>query len=537
MKNENRKVAYFSMEFAIDQSFKIYSGGLGFLAGSHLKSAFDLGQDMIGVGLLYSNGYYDQERGPEGLVQVAFKRKEYHFLKDLGLVFQIHIHGTLVNVKAFLLSPEVFGTAPLYLLTTDIPQNDFLSRSISFRLYDNDLSAKVAQSILLGAGGARLLELLKIEPDVYHLNEGHGLPLIFSLYNKFKSVEEVRKRLVFTTHTPVKAGNDIVPLKLLDEMNFFGSLPLAEVKDITKTEGDLLNYTLTALRFSKIANGVSKIHQGVATQMWGNEEGICPIVSITNAQNANYWTDHYLKKHLSTNQIDLLIERKKELKQELLNEVANQTGKLFDKNVLTIVWARRVTAYKRIDLLFRDVEKILHLLNREDKPLQIIFAGKNYPEDIGGAQSLNELIKTIKPMKRVAFITGYELKLSALLKKGADLWLNTPRYGNEASGTSGMTASMNGTINFSIADGWFPEFARHGENSFVIPHSFSDIQTVQDDEDNVSLMKILEKEIISIYYSDKTKWSDIITAAMNDVIPQFDSNRMVLEYKEKLYNS
>lgn len=535
-KLRNIKVAYFSMEFAIDQSLKIYSGGLGFLAGSHLRSAHGLKQNMVGIGILYTNGYHDQIRNTDGLMENRFIRKRYSYLKDTGKLFTITIHGATVHVRAYVLSPDVFGTVPLYLLTTDIPENDFLSRSISFRLYDNDLAAKIAQFILLGVGGSKLLELLNEEPDVYHMNEGHGLALTFYLYSKLKDVDQVRRRVVFTTHTPEEAGNSVIDLKLLNEMGFFSSVPLDEVKRIAKVQGDALNFTVTALRMSKLANGVSIIHQKVATKMWGKNEGVSKIISITNAQNKKFWMDGKLDEALSKDDSAYLADRKKELKEALFDIVADQTGKLFDKDVLTIVWARRFTGYKRAGLILKDFERFLTLVTKAERPIQVIWAGKAYPEDHASIYEFNRLINTTNELKNCAVLVGYELRLSSILKKGTDVWLNTPRYTREASGTSGMTAAMNGAINFSIPDGWFPEFARHGENAFVIPVSPSASPEEQDKEESGKLLDILSDEIIPTYYGAPRKWVDIMKASMRDVLPYFDSDRMAKEYYEKLYN-
>jgi starch phosphorylase len=217
----NTSVAYFSMEFAIDQSLAIYSGGLGFLAGSHLRSAYELKQNLIGIGILWKYGYYDQCRNDDGTMRVEFNEKEHEFLKDTGIVFQVPIRNIQVYVKAFLLEPETFGSAPLYLLSTDMPENDDFGRSISNRLYDANETIRIAQSILLGIGGGLLLDELGVSPDHYHMNEGHAVPLNFFLYSKFKTLEEIKKRLVFTTHTPEIAGNEEHDFELLKEMCFF----------------------------------------------------------------------------------------------------------------------------------------------------------------------------------------------------------------------------------------------------------------------------------------------------------------------------
>src|SRR5690606_4193905 len=220
-KKYSKAVAYFSMEFAIDQSLKIYSGGLGFLAGSHMRSAYQLRQNLVGIGMLWKYGYYDQVREADGTMKAEYTRKYYSFLKDTGIIFPVEIHSAIVYVKAYLLEPEVFGSAPLFLLSTDIEQNDAISRTITNRLYDSNESTRIAQSIVLGTGGARLLDILDMRIDFYHMNEGHALPLAFYLHDKLGSLENVRKKLVFTTHTPEKAGNEERDLSLLDKMSFF----------------------------------------------------------------------------------------------------------------------------------------------------------------------------------------------------------------------------------------------------------------------------------------------------------------------------
>jgi starch phosphorylase len=536
MNDINKKVAYFSMEYAIDQSLKIYSGGLGFLAGSHMRSAYDLRQNIIGIGILYTHGYYDQVRNTEGYMEAKFIKKRYSFLKDTGIIFTITIHGAPVYVKAYLLSSDVFSTVPMYLLTTDIPENDFQSRSISFRLYDSNLATKIAQFMLLGIGGAKLLEILKEEPEIYHLNEGHGLPLLFYLYSKFKDLNKVKERVVFTTHTPEKAGNEEISLKLLDEMSFFSGVPMEEVKRIVHIKEDTLNFTLAALNMSKIANGVSKIHGTVANAMWGGNDGICKIISITNAQNKRFWMDSELEHCLSINDDEGLMKRKSQMKRKLLEIVADQTGKIMDENVLTIVWARRFASYKRTDLITKDLDRFLKLVTRVENPIQVIWAGKPYPEDYAAIDLFNQLIGITNDLPRCSVLVGYELKLSSILKKGADVWLNTPRFAREASGTSGMTAAMNGAVNFSIPDGWVPEFSQHGKNSFVIPVNPTASYTQQDNDDHSNMMNMLEHEIIPIYYYEKNRWTDIMKSGMKDVIPTFDSDRMAREYNEKLYN-
>ena len=530
--------AYFSMEFAIDQSLKTYSGGLGFLAGSHMRSGYELKQNLVGISILWSFGYYDQGRNEDQSMRADFRQKHYSFLRDTGLVFPITIHGADVRVKALYLAPEVFGTVPMFFLTTDIVENDHLSRTISHHLYDPDAAARVAQSILLGVGGGRLLDLLGRKTDVYHLNEGHGLPLAFYLYEKYgRDLAEVQKRLVFTTHTPELAGNEERPMKLLTDMSFFGSVPEAEIRRVARIDAaDALNYTLTALRFARKANAVSKVHGLVSLDMWGHHAGTCPIIPITNSQNGAYWRDPQLAAALKGKDDAALLARKQELKQDLFKIVADQTGNLFDPEVLTVVWARRFAGYKRADLILHHFERFVALATDAKRPIQMIWAGKPYPKDYGAVALFNEIIKRTAHLKNCAVLTGYELGLSAALKKGSDIWLNTPRFPREASGTSGMTAAMNASVNLSIADGWIPEFCRDGENGFLIAHADEHLpDAVKDDQEATTLLDVLETRVLPLYYDQPKNFLKVVKTAMKDVEPAFESGRMAREYYEQLY--
>jgi len=532
-----KSVAYFSMEFAIDQPLKTYSGGLGFLAGSHMRSAYELKQNLIGIGILWQYGYYDQVRRGDQSMDALFQEKLYSFLEDTGINFQIEINSHPVHVKAYYLSPEIFGSVPMFFLSTNLPENDYLAQTTSHKLYDSDPSGKVAQSILLGIGGVKLLELLNHETEVYHLNEAHALSLAFSLYSQNKDLKGLKEKLVFTTHTPEEAGNEKHEIGLLEKLGFFCGIPLDEVKEISGIKDNVFNHSLVALRLSKISNGVSKIHGEVSNTMWNKYEGICPIISITNAQNKKYWADHQLNRAMEEDNDELLISRKKELKTTLFEEVADQTGKLFDQDVLTIVWARRFAEYKRPAMITHDVERFNKILSNKDRPVQIIWAGKPYPMDYNAVSIFNGLVHLSKNHGNIAVLVGYELKLSRMLKCGSDVWLNNPRLPREASGTSGMTASMNGSINFSTYDGWIPEYSKHGVNSFVVlPVDLSLPIHQQDQLDLQNMLDILEGEIIPTYYDNSEKWVSIMKNSMQDVIPYFDSDRMAYQYYEKLYN-
>jgi glycogen phosphorylase len=528
--------AYFSCEFAIDQSFKIYSGGLGFLAGSHMRSAADLRQNLTGIGILWTYGYYNQVRGEDGELAVQFRKNTYSFLQDTGIRFTVPVHGHPVWVKAVFLPGDVFGTVPMFFLTTDIEENDALSRAITHRLYDNDPLRRIAQYIILGAGGAKLLDELGVDPDFWHLNEAHGLSAAFHLYKKHGNVEEVKKRLVFTTHTPEEAGNEKTDFSLLRNFTFFSDVPEEEVRGITGIQGEEFNHSLAALRLAKKANGVSKLHGEVSRRMWSHEPDICEITHITNAQNKRYWADHGLENARKQGDVEMLRHRKRELKERLFRVVADQTGKLFDANVLTIVWARRFAGYKRPDLITRDIRLFREMLNDNTHPVQIIWAGKPYPFDYSAIDTFDSLIRLTKDYPNATVLTGYELELSRFLKNGSDVWLNNPVVTREASGTSGMTAAMNASVNLSTYDGWICEFAEDGVNSFLIPTPDPHLgHEERDRQDMLSTYRKIREEIQPLYYDKPEEWSRIVLRSMNDVVPYFDSNRMAAEYYEKMY--
>ncbi|WP_144283583.1 alpha-glucan family phosphorylase [Chryseobacterium echinoideorum] len=533
------KVAYFSMEFGIEQVLKIYSGGLGFLAGSHMRSAYNLNQDLVGIGILWKFGYYDQARNHDQTLQPVWTKKMYSFLEDTGIKFQIEIHSAPVWVKVWYLDPEIFNTAPMFFLSTDVPENDHISKTICHRLYDANESTKLAQYILLGKGGAKLLDEMNIEREVYHLNEAHGLPAAFHLLKKYNGdLKKVKQKLVFTTHTPEEAGNEKHNLKLCYDMSYFSGLTIEEVKELEGSDGEMFNHSLCALKMARIANGVSKLHGEVSRAMWSKYRGICEITSITNAQEFKYWGDKELYIAKDENNHTIFDYRKKLLKKRLFKIVADQTGNLFDPNIFTIVWARRFAGYKRADLLLHDKERFRKLLNNPKYPVQIIWAGKPYPMDYSSISTFNTLVEESSNHKNMAVLTGYELALSKSLKQGSDLWLNNPRVPREASGTSGMTAAMNGSVNLSTDDGWIPEFAKHGVNSFVVPKADYMNMSIyeQDNYDLNTLYDILENEILPIYYDKQDQWRKIQHNSMKDVKDYFNSDRMADEYYSVLYN-
>jgi starch phosphorylase len=462
--------------------------------------------------------------------------KLYSFLEETDIKFQINIHDHPVWIKVYYLNPSTFNSAPLFLLSTDVPENDYVSQTISHRLYDGNVATKVAQFILLGVGGAKLIDELNYNPDRYHLNEAHGVSAAFYLLNKFKSVEKLKEHLVFTTHTPEEAGNEKHDLYLCHKMSYFCGLSIDEVRHLTGMKDDQFNHSLAALRFAKLANGVSQLHGHVSRAMWGQHENICPIISITNAQNWRYWADKQLYRFSEEGNDAAFDDRKKHLKKRAFEIVADQTGKFFDPNILTIVWARRFAGYKRAELITRDLARFNELTSNTKCPVQIIWAGKPYPLDYPAISDFNQLVHLSKGYKNVAVLIGYELGLSKRLKQASDVWLNNPRVPREASGTSGMTACMNGAVNVSTDDGWIPEFINNGNNGFVVPKADYDNMNVheQDEYDLNKLYEIFE-QVLPLYYESPDTWRQITKNGMRDVRFQFDSNRMAHEYYEHLY--
>ena len=531
-----KSAVYFSMEFAIDQSFKIYSGGLGFLAGSHMRSAAAMRQNFCGIGIFWTCGYYNQTRGDGREMAVQFRRKHPAFLRETGIEFTLRIFDQDVLVRALYLPGDVFGTVPMFFLTTDVDGNSAFGRNITQRLYDQDHNVRIAQYMVLGRGGARLLEELGVQPEVYHLNEAHGISALFRLYETCRDKEAVKKKFVFTTHTPEEAGNEKNNLHVLKKAGFFGSVELDEIRDLIDLRDDTFNHSLAALRLSHKANGVSRLHGEVSREMWKDYQGICPIDHITNAQNKKYWADSILENACQHGDLDTLRRRKREMKEKLFRIVADQSGKLMNPDVLTIVWARRFAGYKRADLITRERKMFRELLNRTEQPIQIIWAGKPYPFDYSAIETFNHLINLTAPNPNATVLVGYELELSRDLKNGSDVWLNNPIVTREASGTSGMSAAMNGSVNLSTWDGWICEFGKDGENSFIVPPAEPQLSPdARDQADLMNLHRILNESICPKYYNYSNDWWRMVLQSMNDVAPYFDADRMVRDYYEKIY--
>lgn len=524
-------VAYFSMEIAIDQSLATYSGGLGFLAGSHMQSAGYLQMPMVGVTMLWSFGYYDQRIDENGNVEVAYIRKHYDFLTDINISTTINVFGEDVIVKAYKVEGELFGTCPIYLLTTDIDGNSEWARKISHKLYDGDEKIRVAQETVLGIGGIRVLQAVGYNFDVIHLNEGHALPAAFELLRQYGGdLKAVRQKTVFTTHTPVPAGNEVHWVDTLMEAGFFAG---ATRETAVELGGENFSLTVAALRMSRIANAVSQLHGLVANKMWEWVKGRCHIRAITNAVNLHYWQDQRMAEAKT---YDELLSAKREMKQELFQYISDTQGKRFDPDVLTITWARRFADYKRAWLILMDEDRISKLLNANK--VQLIFAGKFHPDDAMGKETFNNILRKSYNMKNVVVLPGYELALSAKLKKGSDIWLNTPTRPLEASGTSGMSANMNGAVHFSIYDGWTVEGTFPGINGYTVEYPGLDDDIPWQErhwKDHRFIMNTLENEIIPTYYDNKQEWARLMRQAIRTAEGYFNSDRMVIEYFNRIY--
>lgn len=521
--------AYFSMEIAVDQQLYTYSGGLGYLAGSHMRSAYDLGFPMTGVTILWNHGYGEQHINDDNTVTLKYSKRPTDFLTDTGVVVNVSIFGEDVKVKVLRLEPDTFGTVPILYLSTDVDGNSEHAKEWTSILYGGDDGARVAQEIILGVAGMRAIRALDIPIDTFHMNEGHALPLAFELLRENnQDIDAVRKQVVFTTHTPVAAGNEIHPAKLLNESGFFVE---TSYEQAVKLGGEDFSVTAAALKLSRIANGVSQLHGDVANNMWATVEGRCPIIAITNGVNQPYWQDLGFK--VAQSPVDFRA-RKLALKQELLSQLVDP-NKDFDPTRLTLVWARRFTGYKRADLMFRDMARMEALL--KSKKIQILVAGKFHPKDTSGRDAMQKLIGLAKQYDNMAVLPNYELELSLKMKCVADVWLNNPRRPKEASGTSGMSAAMNGALHFSTHDGWAVEGTFHGINGYLInpgEHHYT-TQDQQDEADYQSFINTLENDIIPTYYDDADTWGTMMQRSSESVCSYFTTHRMVMEYFNRMY--
>ena len=600
-------IAYFSMEFGLHEILPIYSGGLGVLAGDHLKQASDLGLPLVGVGLMYAEGYFTQrisEDGWQDSINYPLNFDELPVLPVLdkdGKLLKITVNFPDRAVNACIWELRV-GRVPLYLLDSDLDENTPNDRKLTTRLYWSDIDLRVAQEVLLGIGGVRALRTMGFEPGVWHMNEPHAAfltlerarELIITGMSFDKAIAKTRKGNVFTTHTPVPAGNDEFPLWLIDKnlSNFWSELGLKrdQFVDLARHSepwGETFSMAILALRLSDGHNAVSELHGRVSRRIWHflwpeiEDDDDVPITYITNGVHTPTWMARRLRvlfdKYLGEGWLERLDEPetwikvdsipdnelwavRMHLKRKLVFYVLNRartrwmnggfqpvqtiaSGALLDPHVLTIGFARRFATYKRANLVFRDLKRLLELVNRPNRPVQIIFAGKAHPADEPGKMLIQEVYRIVKKAEnggRLVFLEDYDMNLARYLVQGVDVWMNTPRRPNEASGTSGMKAALNGAINFSVLDGWWRE-AYNGTNGWAIGEDADLDSEVQDETDAESLYDTLENKIIPLYYTERGsedithKWVAMIKDSLRTVTPQFSTQRMLKEYVDRLY--
>lgn len=534
--SENKKptVAYFSMEYGLHSDFKMYAGGLGILAGDYIKGAKDTGAPIVPIGLKWKQGYTDQQIGPDGKPYDSYHNYEYDFLEDTGVKVTVKIRKTDVVCKVW--KTDRFGNNPLYLLDTDIPENG--DTWITGQLYGWFGEERIAQEIVLGIGGVKAMRALGIPIDVYHFNEGHAalaaIELIREKMSGGSTFEEAwkatRQEVVFTTHTPIKEGNETHPLDRLEYMGAFNGLTRSQMERIG---GEPFNMTVAGLRLSRISNGVAELHAVTANKMWKEVAGRSPIIAITNAIHTPTWVDERITRAYEENG-DLWAVHQ-ELKQELISFVRARTGVLLSADRLLIGFSRRAAPYKRSDLIFSQPERIEPYL--ESGRIQIIFSGKAHPLDDVGKRIVTNLVAMMKRYPgSVVFLENYDMEIGAMLTRGSDIWLNNPRRPLEASGTSGMKAAMNGVLNCSILDGWWPEACIDGENGWQIGDGFetADFEEL-DRHDSEALYDTLLNRVLPVYEANRTKWVDMMRRSIETTRTAFAAERMLEEYFEKMY--
>lgn len=608
--NKNDIIAYFSAEFGLDEILPIYAGGLGILSGDHCKSASDLGLPFVPVGLLYKQGYFNQFINKDGSELFDYSPNIIEDLPILPvrdengneLIIPVEFPGRIIYSKVWCIN---VGRVKLYLLDTDIDLNSAMDRQLTLKLYGGNQEMRISQEIILGIGGMHLLKALNIQPTVYHMNEGHSSFVTLEVIKNFMREKHVSfavaKKMasactIFTTHTPVPAGNDIFPIDLIDK--YFTSycadlgisrqdfLNLGAKKENSFNDG--FNMAVLALKIAGAKNGVSKLHGGVSRQLfaelWPNtavEE--IPITYVTNGVHTCTWLAPTLKELYNAymrpfwqektydlevwNDIDNIPDKalwdahmvqkkklvnlvRKNLRAQKVRNGApideiNDIDKMLDPNALTIGFARRFATYKRADLIFRDLERITKILNDPQRPVQIIFAGKPHPADVQG-QELVKKIYEISQMPqfkgKVFILENYNMYVARYLVSGVDVWLNNPRRPLEASGTSGEKAGLNGAINFSILDGWWYEgYAENNGWPIGDDTEYTNYE-LQDTADSQSIYNVLENEIIPLYYEKDTdgdglnnKWIKRMKNSIKSVGGVYNTGRMIVDYLDRLY--
>ena len=524
------RVAYFCMEYAVSEALPIYAGGLGVLAGDLIKAAGDLRLPVTGIGVFWGEGYTVQRITDGGAVRDEFPPTPRTSLVPTGVTVTVRVRGKDVPLTAWRV--DVPGLAPLFLLEPVLEADRWITR----RLYGGGGEDRIAQEIVLGIGGVRLLRALGLEVDVYHFNEGHaafaGLELIREKMTAGQRTFEAawqatRGEVVFTTHTPVAAGNEVHSLQHLSEQGADLGLGPAELTAI----GDApFSMTLAGLRLSSVTNAVSELHAQTARRMWAQVSGAAPIVSVTNGVHPWTWQDERMRIAFGAGQ---LWATHLELKRELLALVRVRTGVALDEKRPVLGFARRAAAYKRADLVLRDLDRIGPLLRA--RRLQLLFGGKAHPHDEPGKRILVQLAAAARSFpESVVYLENFDMGAARTLVRGCDVWLNTPRRPMEASGTSGMKAAMNGVLNVSVLDGWWPEAYQHGVNGWQFGDGFEG--PGQDEHDLPALLDVLEKEVVPAF-EDRERWTAMMKAAMVTTQWRFSSHRMLEDYYLGVYRS
>lgn len=531
------KVAYFCMEYGLDSDFKIYAGGLGILAGDYMKGAKDDNLPMVGIGIKWKQGYGEQMIDKNGRPFDAYHNYNYDFLKDTGIKVTVKIRNVDVTCKVWKVTK--FNNIDLYLLDTDIEENQ--DTWITGQLYGWFGEERIAQEIVLGIGGVKALRALNIPVDVYHFNEGHAdlaaIELIREKMDKGMSFDDAwkatREEVVFTTHTPIVQGNESHPI---DKLEFMGAFNGLTKEQMIKLGGDPFNMTVAGLRLSRKSNAVAQLHGETANKMWKDIKGKSEILAITNAIHVPTWVDERMTK--AFNEEGDLLETHKQIKKELISFINERTGVTLDCDKLLIGFSRRAAPYKRSDLIFSKPDLIVPLL--KSGKLQIVFSGKAHPLDDTGREIVANLVAMMKKYPNsVVFLENYDMNIGRMLTRGCDVWLNNPRRPLEASGTSGMKAAMNGVLNCSILDGWWPEACKDGVNGWQFGNgkSVDDFATLEelDKHDCDALYDTLLNKVLPTYYDNKEKWSEMMRESISSTKDFFSMHRMLKEYYSKLY--
>ena len=526
------RVAYFCMEYGLHEELKTYAGGLGILAGDYLKSACDLGLPVVGIGILWRQGYTQQMIGPDGRPFDAYPCYSYDFLKDTQKTVTVRIRGRDVKCRIWMV--DKYKNAPLYLLDTNLPDNE--DKWITGQLYGGFEEDRIAQEIVLGVGGVRALRALGIDVDVYHFNEGHavfaGIELIREkMANMGLSFEQamalIRHEVVFTTHTPIKEGNEVHRHNILRYMGAYNGLSQGQM---VKIGGEPFNMTVAGLRLSRIASAVAKLHGVTSNRMWQDISGRAPIISVTNGVHPATWQDKAVQQAYETD--GDLWNAHMQAKSSLLSEIRARCGAILNPDKILIGFARRAAPYKRSDLIFRKPDVIEPYLRSGQ--IQLVFSGKAHPLDDAGKSIVANLVDMMNQYPQsVVFVPNYDMEVGRMLTRGCDVWLNNPRRPNEASGTSGMKAAMNGVLNLSTLDGWWPEACKHGINGWQFGDGYEGAN--HDSHDLNALYETLFSEVLPTYYDNRDKWVHMMRESMADTREQFSSDRMVEDYYSRLY--